>query len=382
MRLAILSNVIHYRHAGGLYAYAPYAREIDIWADLFQDVTIAAPCRTSEPPGFAVPFARRNISIVPQREAGGDSIRGKLGLALAMPSILAGLCRTMLRADAVHVRCPGSFGLLGALLAPVLARYRVAKYAGQWSGFPGEPWSVRLQRAVLSSRWWNAPVTVYGSRPGLPRHVVPFFTSIMTDDQVARARACAAVKRFHDPLRVLFVGRLSAAKNADVLLCAAARVPVACTIVGEGPERPRLEALARELGIGDRVHFAGGVEFERVLDFYENSDLLVLASETEGWPKAIAEGMAFGLVCVGSDRGLVPEMLGDGRGFVIPPRNVEALASLLARIVADPGILYPVSAGAAAWAQQYSLDGLREALRSLLAARWKVDLARLPRYSS
>jgi len=382
MRLLILSNVIHYRHGGRLHAYGAYAREIDVWADLFSEVMIAAPCREAVPAGFAVPFSRRNISILPQVEVGGETLRAKVGVALALPVLVLSLCRAMLRADAVHIRCPGSFGLLGALLAPLFCRRRVAKYAGQWDGFPGEPWTVRLQRALLASRWWNAPVTVYGRRPGQPAHVIPFFTSVMTDAQVARARSVAAARRFRSPLRLLFIGRLSAAKNVDILIRALSGLPVECTVVGEGPERPRLEALARELGCEGRVRFTGGLAFENVLEYYENSDVLVLASETEGWPKAIAEAMAFGLVCIGSDRGMVPEMLGEGRGFVVPPRDVEALHGLLARVAAEPDALGPMAARAALWAHQYSLDGLREALRGLLAGRWKVELAKLPQYSS
>ena len=87
-------------------------------------------------------------------------------------------------------------------------------------------------------------------------------------------------------------------------------------------EYDSLQKLASERGVLDRVHFAGGVEFDQVFDFYEQSHVLVLASETEGWPKAIAEAMACGVVCVGSDRGLVPWMLGEGRGFTVEPGDV------------------------------------------------------------
>ena len=286
----------------------------------------------------------------------------------------------MLRADAVHVRCPGSFGLLGVLLAPLCVRRRVAKYAGQWTGYPGEPWSYRLQRRLLRSRWWGSPVTVYGKWPKQPEHVVPFFTSVLGEAHLDRARRAAAGKRFGSPLRTLFTGRLTAAKNVDVLIRAVAQVratgfDVECDIVGEGPELPRLERLASELGISAAVRFAGGLEFERVLDHYEQADVLVLASETEGWPKALAEGMAFGLVPVGSDRGLVPQMLGGGRGHVIPPRDLTALADVLRRMASDPESLYGPSARAAAWGQRYSLEQVREALRILLAERWNVNLA-------
>jgi glycosyltransferase involved in cell wall biosynthesis len=151
-----------------------------------------------------------------------------------------------------------------------------------------------------------------------------------------------------------------------------------CDIVGDGPERPALEAQAADLGLRNCVKFAGGVDFERVLDFYEQAHVLVLVSETEGWPKAIAEAMAFGLICIGSNRGLIPEMLGEGRGILVPPGDVGALTEALRQIAKDPQKYQPVRARAAAWAQKYSLENLREALRELLTERWQVAIGALP----
>ena len=82
--------------------------------------------------------------------------------------------------------------------------------------------------------------------------------------------------------------------------------------------------------------------------------------------------MAFGLVCIGSDRGLIPQILGEGRGFVVPPRDVNALAAALRRAAdpGDPANTGPMIGRAAAFGQRYSLEDLREALRELMAERW------------
>src|SRR4051794_1463353 len=121
MRLLITSHVIHYSYQGRLYAYGPYAREIDLWADLFSDVAIASPCRDELPPGDCLPFERRNISILPQKEAGGETLSAKLGLIASIPAMIWDLARAMRSADAIHVRCPGNLGLLGVLLAPLFS---------------------------------------------------------------------------------------------------------------------------------------------------------------------------------------------------------------------------------------------------------------------
>lgn len=360
-RLCIVSHVVHYRHGGRVHAYAPYAREIEIWADLFPEVRIAAPCEDGLPPSDTAVIDRGNVEMDPQPRAGGDSLGAKLRQALMVPVMMASMARAMRKADAIHVRCPGNLGLLGAAMAPLFSRQRIAKYAGQWPDWNGEACTVRLQKALLRSGWWKSPVTVYGSWPGQPPWIVPFFTSVLDREQIERARRAAASRKAADPPRVLFVGRLSRAKNVDVLLDALNGLP--CTIVGDGPERAALTARAPQ------AVFAGAVDFDRVLGFYETHDILVLASETEGWPKAIVEAMAFGLVCIGSDRGLIPQILGEGRGLIVEPRDVEGLAAALRR-AADPAEAEAIRARAAPFGQRYSLEDLREALREVMKKWW------------
>jgi glycosyltransferase involved in cell wall biosynthesis len=381
MRLLIISHVVHYAHDGRLYAYGPYTREIELWAELFDEVTIASPCRYETPPGDCLSFSSGNIHIAPQIEATGGSLNANVHLLLSLPVMFLRLACLMRRYDAVHVRCPGNLGCAGAILAPLLARHMVAKYAAQWPNFEGEPWTMRFQKVVLR-RWFKGPVTVYGRWPDEPSHVVPFFTSLLTREQMERA--CRHPIMTPDgPLRLLYTGRLSRHKNTAavveaVAVCEREGIPIHCTIVGDGPERQRLEQYARTLGITASVQFTGSVPFEQVLDHLERADVLALNSRTEGWPKSIAEAMAFGLICIGSNCGLVPQMLADGRGFVIPPGDARALASVLRTVATDPGKLLQMRRRAAAWARHYSLDGLQAALRDLLETNWSVRLEARP----
>jgi glycosyltransferase involved in cell wall biosynthesis len=123
------------------------------------------------------------------------------------------------------------------------------------------------------------------------------------------------------------------------------------------------------------VHFTGGMPFDSVLDHLEKAEVLVLVSETEGWPKAIAEGMAFGLICVGTNRGLVPELLAGGRGFTVPPADVDSLVTVLQKVADDPDSFTEMRRRAAQWGQQFSLELLSERLRELLVRRWQVELS-------
>lgn len=374
-RLVVVSCATHYQWQGEYHAYAPYTREMDLWAQLFREVIIAAPLEAGPPPGDCAPFAGPNVRVRGQRALGGETLGAKVRELLALPWVCGDLIRAFREGDAIHVRCPGNLALPALLLAPLFSRRLVAKYAGQWSGYPQEPSTYRLQRSLLRSRWWRGPVTVYGHWPDQPPHVVPFFTSVMTAPQVARAGAAAAGRRLHLPLRLLYVGRLAATKHVDALLHATAAlehdgVEVETTIVGDGPESGVLMRLAQTLGIADSVRFTGALAYESVLEWYERADVLVLVSESEGWPKAVAEAMAFGLLCIGSDHGFVAEMLGDGRGIVVPSHDTAALTEALRGVAADPEAFAARTARAAAWAQRFSLEGLRDALAHLLSERW------------
>jgi len=378
MRLLIVSHVSHHKRSEGYYAYTPYAKEVELWADLFPEVVIAAPCRTDTPPANTSLINRPNLWVAPQKEVGGENWRQKARIALALPTLTIALSREMRRADAIHVRCPGNLGLLGALMAPLFSRRLIAKFAGQWDGFPQEPLTVRLQRRILASRWWRGPVTVYGIAPGKSSRVVSFFSSILTAAQLSRARASCQAKCLIPPLTVTYTGRLTRSKNVDILLRAIGGlkhegVYLRALIVGEGPEGGSLGALANGLGIRDQVQFVGAVPAERVTEFLEQSDIFVLTSDTEGWPKAMTEAMAFGLVCIGSNRGLIPELLAEGRGLTIGPRDVTGLMDLLRRIVSAPEGYEDMRERASEWAQKYSVERLRDALRTLMVKAWHLS---------
>lgn len=379
-RLVIVSHVPHYRTDGVYRAYRPYAREIDIWADLFPEVVIAAPLRHEPAPGDCLPFTRRNISVDPQREAGGDTLFAKLRQFVLLPAMLIDLAAALRGADAIHVRCPGNLGLLGAALAPLFSRRLVAKYAGQWNGYAGEPIAARLQRVLLASQWWKGPVTVYGEWPDQPAHIVPFFTSMMTDEQVRRAERIATAKEFSTPLRVSFVGALQERKRASALIEAVRLamnegVSLQVTLVGDGPERAALERRVAELGLADVTTFTGALPFDEVLRWHEWSQCLVLPSRhSEGWPKAVAEAMAFGALCIAVDHGQLSSML-DTRGVLLRSGTPAEIAQAIVDVARHPARYRAMAQNGALWAGQFSLEGLRRALAQLLSARWDAPIS-------
>jgi glycosyltransferase involved in cell wall biosynthesis len=140
------------------------------------------------------------------------------------------------------------------------------------------------------------------------------------------------------PVRLVSVGRLSPPKDFVTLERALALVPsgsVRARLVGDGRERPALEAEAARLGLDGEVEFLG--ERRDVTALLADADLFVLSSHSEGMPMSVLEAMAAGLPVVASAVGGVPEVVVSGdTGLLVPPGDPATLAAALERLADDP----------------------------------------------
>jgi glycosyltransferase involved in cell wall biosynthesis len=135
----------------------------------------------------------------------------------------------------------------------------------------------------------------------------------------------------------LFVGRLVQRKGVDVLLQAWARSASARSgrllLVGDGPERARLEGMAHALGIAGSVHFAG--ERTDTLAFYAAADAFVFPSRREGLPNALLEAMSCGLASIATRIGGCTDVVTDGVGLLVPADDPAALGTALDGLAGD-----------------------------------------------
>jgi len=143
---------------------------------------------------------------------------------------------------------------------------------------------------------------------------------------------------------VLCVARMYPRKRIPDLLRAAAilmtRVPGAqVRIVGRGPEWPAVARLHAELGLGDAVVLLGDLTRERLAEEYVNATAFCLPSVQEGFGIVFLEAMAAELPVVACRIAAVPEVVVDGAtGLLVPPRDPEALAEALERVLGDPAL--------------------------------------------
>jgi glycosyltransferase involved in cell wall biosynthesis len=141
-------------------------------------------------------------------------------------------------------------------------------------------------------------------------------------------------------LAVIQVARLDYLKDHVTAIRTVGRVvrqipDVRLLLVGEGPERPAIEAQVEQVGLTEQVRFLGlRKDVERLL---QAADLFLLTSISEGIPLTVIEAMAAGLPVVSTRVGGVPEVVEDGMtGLLAPSRDDEALALAILKLAADP----------------------------------------------
>jgi phosphatidylinositol alpha-1,6-mannosyltransferase len=156
------------------------------------------------------------------------------------------------------------------------------------------------------------------------------------------------------PLRLLTVARLSVhtrRKNVDGVLEAlallGAELDVRYVVVGDGDDRARLEAKARELGMAERVRFTGSVDAQGLRDAYGDADLMVLAakataSDVEGFGMVYIEAAAAGVPSICSRQGGAIDAVLDGRtGILIDDSSPAAIAAGIRRFAGERDAFHP-----------------------------------------
>jgi glycosyltransferase involved in cell wall biosynthesis len=214
----------------------------------------------------------------------------------------------------------------------------------------------RLRGAIAGSE--GAATLVRELVPGLRVGVIP---------QLGVHVPTEAEHAHHEGLAIGCVGRLVPEKGIDTLLQALAENRAhrwQLTVVGDGPDRERLETLASDLRLAARVRWTGALPLEEVPKLWPELDVLVLpARALPHWAEpaahVVAEAMAHEVAVVGTSAGATPEVIGDA-GVVVPPEDPLALAAALRRL-ATPDQRRPLAqAGRARAMQLFSDDAVAE----------------------
>ncbi len=390
MRFAIFTHVVHFQDGNNYYGYAPYIREMNLWLQHVEKVEVVAPlkCKGMDSPK-SLSYRQSNLTFTAISSFDLLKLHSILLAVLTIPTIFFRIAGAMQRADHLHLRCPGNIGLLAAICQIFFPnKPKTAKYAGNWNPEAKQPLTYKLQKWILSNTFLtrNMTVLVYGNWPEQSKNILPFSTASFKETEKEEV-----IKDFNSPYKILFVGSLVKGKQplfAMQLVEALNKKSISAElhIYGEGPLKNDLEKEAENK---DYIHLHGNKALEVLKQAYKDAHFLILASKSEGWPKAVAEAMFFGCIPIATTVSCVPWMLGGGsRGVLISEGNVlnenrvesgkrkvdshsavEETVERLIELIQDPEEMRKMSLEAQQWSQQYTLEKFEAEIKKLLVPK-------------
>lgn len=345
-------------------------------AELFDRLTIVAPCGGPANRPGEQPLAGPHLNVVPLTMPAGVGLRRKIALLGWLFANLPVMIRELRRADAVHAPIPGDIGTIGIALALIAGKPLFVRHCGNWAR--------RRTAAEHVWRWMmesfaggRRVMLATGGAPHPPSPKNPavrwIFSTSMTEremDEVERP----AERTIPTRPRLIIVGRQERGKGTEAILRALPLLlgdfpGIELDIVGAGSALPELRQESARLGLNDRVTFHGNVDHRKVMDLLMGADLFCFPTGSEGFPKAVVEAMACGLPVITTRVSVLPRLVA-GCGVLLDEVTPEDLAKAIGRCLSDPTRYQEMSAQAMSTARQYTLERWRETLRDYLSAAW------------
>lgn len=370
MNFVIITHVPHIVEQNQYFAYAPYVREMNIWTKQLDRVIIVAPESKSKKTSIDIHYEHENIEFVAVESFDVLDLKAIFSTIFKTPRICWSIYSAMKNADHIHLRCPGNMGLLASLIQILFPKkIKTAKYAGNWDPKSKQPLSYKWQKWILSNTFVtrNMQVLVYGKWEGSSKNIKPFFTA--TYNEIDKSPIVS--KDLKHKICFVFVGALVAGKNPLYAIQIVEALhkqgcDVALVLYGEGAERNKLEQYIDQNDLENIISLEGNQTQERIKKAYEQSHFVILPSDSEGWPKAVAEGMFWGCVPMATAVSCVPFMLDHGNRGVLLEMNLEKDANQLNVLLKNEMEYQIKSQKASDWSRKYTLDVFEKEIKKLL----------------
>jgi glycosyltransferase involved in cell wall biosynthesis len=352
------------------FAYSPYLNELIIWDKYVDEIDFCCPIWESKKKLLVTPVPFEISKLYKVKDFNLNSFTNILISPIFVFQTIITLFKAMQKADHIHLRCPGNMGLIGSLVQILFPnKTKTAKYAGNWDPKSRQPFTYRLQKWILSTTFLtrNMQVLVYGQWEGSSKNIKPFFTA--TYYEVDKLPIVS--KDLQQKIYFVFVGTLVSGKNPLFAIKIVEALHknghnVVLTLYGEGIERNRLEEYINKNNLESFISLKGNQTQDTLKKAYKKSHFVILPSESEGWPKAIAEGMFWGCVPVASQVSCVPFMLDYGKRGVLLNMNLEKDVSQIEALLQNETNYNNISVKASDWSRNYTLDVFEKEIKKMV----------------
>jgi len=370
MKLAIISHTPHYQKKGKISGWGSTVREVNHLVKIFDEIYHIAPLHLEEPPDSSIEYQNDKIKFIALKPYGGESIGQKLSILSTAPYNLKkinSVLKNFDREDWVQFRAPTAMGLYVLPFLKIMNKSKLwVKYAGNWK-MEDPPLSYRFQKWWLENNYQGAKVTINGYWEGQKDHILDFQNPCFDKDELDRAGKIGAVKNFDGKLTLCFAGSLTPNKGVDLLLDALKMTEAKNEIeemifAGDGSERKKYEKAASEINM--KISFQGLLSRSELEKVYEKSHIIILPSQSEGFPKVIAEAAAFGCVPVVSDVSSISQYFDETKSFLLKNINASEIKMKLDIALSNRKKLKEMSLSCIKAAEIFTYEHYMDSLRS------------------
>ncbi len=369
MRFLIVSQSKHKHENGLLFGYAPYVNEINLWLKYVNEVEVLAPQVKKTITNIEASYKHSNLSFNPVAAIEFTSLKKIFNALVNLPFIFIALFKSCKKADHIHLRCPGNMGLLGCFVQIFFSsKIKTVKYAGNWDPEAKQPLSYNIQKWILSNTYLtkNTTVLVYGNWEHQTKNIKSFFTATYKNSE----RQAPKIRNYKKQLKFVFVGSLVKGKRPLFAIKIIERLNeqgynATLNVYGDGILKPELAKYIKAQQLGGVVKIFGNKKSEIIKKALQEAHFLILASRSEGWPKAIAEAMFFGTIPISTSISCVPYMVGNGTRGILIPFNLEVALQIISGHLKRNKNLIFMANHASAWSQNYTLDVFETELAKL-----------------
>lgn len=370
VKFVIITHVSHVYKNNEYLAYSPYVQEMNIWLKYVDEVIIVAPLRKREITPIDISYQHHRINFKTVPDFSLISLRNIIKSIFKLPVIFYKIFWVMKAADHIHLRCPGNMGLIGCFVQILFPNIiKTAKYAGNWDPKSKQPWSYRLQKWILSNTFLtrNMQVLVYGDWENQTKNIKSFFTATYSESEKISFEKAG----FKNGIKFVFVGSLVAGKNPSYAVKLIEALiknghNVTLDLYGEGVERNSLENYVQMNKLEDNITLKGNQNKETLKAAYQKSHFVILPSKSEGWPKAIAEGMFWGCVPVATKVSCIPYILDSDKRGILLEMDLNKDIEQIENLIINQNSFLKKSLPATEWSRNFTTDVFENEIAKLM----------------
>ena len=370
MILTIISHTPHYRSGNEIIGWGPTISEINNLTNLFTKIYHVAPLYKIESPASSLPYKSKKVIYVPIEPSGGNGIINKLKIFFKMFNNLVSIHKSCSLSDWVQFRAPTNLGLyvLPYLLIIRGKKYWI-KYAGNWNQ-TNAPLSYRLQKFWLNNVAKNFSVTINGEWPNQKKHLISFENPCLSKNELIHSKKQILDKNYFGLISICFVGNLARTKGVGHIISALKNIEDLSSVktvyfVGDGPDKKKYETEAKSI-INVPIIFTGALSRNDLNLIYLKCQILILPSDSEGFPKVIPESAAYGCVSIVSDVGSIKQYVRKDNGILLKKSNTDGVSSALIYLLKNRTVLKTLANNCYELSKKFTYERYNERINNMI----------------